>query len=62
MAVCVEALLHGLADTLSPLELTLAAIAAGGASYALALYVFARPALRLGMSILSDLRPKQAPA
>lgn len=62
MALAVEALIRGLSTVLSPLELTAAAIVCGAATYILALYLFARPALRLGISVLADLRPSQKAA
>jgi PST family polysaccharide transporter len=62
MALCVEGLLRGLGAGLSPAALTAAAVACGAASYVLALCLFGRPALKLGASILADLRPRQKPA
>jgi O-antigen/teichoic acid export membrane protein len=62
MALCVEGLLRGLGPGLSPAALTAAAVACGAASYVLALCLFGRPALKLGASILADLRPRQKPA
>ena len=62
MAVSVEMLIRGIGGVLSPLALTAAATGFGAAMYILALYLFARPALRLGISVLADLRPSQNPA
>jgi O-antigen/teichoic acid export membrane protein len=62
MAVVVETVIQTLGPMLTPFELTAAAILCGAATYALALYLLARPALRLGVSILSELIPRQKTA
>jgi O-antigen/teichoic acid export membrane protein len=62
MALAVESLLAGLGDVLTPIFLAPLAIAVGGTVYGLGLLLFARSAIRLGISILGDLRPRQKAA
>jgi O-antigen/teichoic acid export membrane protein len=57
MAVAVEMMLQTVGDGIAPLPLMLLGLAFGGLTYALALCLFARSALRLGASVLADLRP-----
>ena len=59
MALVVMTVIQELSPFLTPLEVIGIAVLCGAASYAMALYVFARPALRLGGSILADLNPRQ---
>jgi predicted MFS family arabinose efflux permease len=57
MAAVVETLIVVSGAVVSPLVLTIAAIASGALTYGFALYLFASPALRLGASFLAQLRP-----
>ena len=62
MAIAVESMMIGLGGVLTPLALTAAAATAGIVAYAIALYVVAWPALRLGASFLAQMRPSQKAA
>jgi hypothetical protein len=60
MAVSVEATIVVLDGALPPFATIAAAVVVGATSYGLALYLFARPVLQLGLSFLTQLRPSQA--
>jgi PST family polysaccharide transporter len=60
MAVLVEATIVVLDGALPPFATIAAAVVVGATSYGLALYLFARPVLQLGLSFLTQLRPSQA--
>jgi O-antigen/teichoic acid export membrane protein len=57
MALAVEIMLRVVGDGIAPLRLILMALGVGGLAYGLSLCLFARSALRLGASVLADLRP-----
>lgn len=59
LALAVKGLIVTFGDVLTPIEMTAAAILVGAAAYTLALYLFARPALQLGASLLAHLHPRQ---
>jgi O-antigen/teichoic acid export membrane protein len=59
MGGVVEALIIVLSGSVSPLTITATALGSGAAIYALALYVFASPALKLSASFLAQLRPNR---
>lgn len=59
MALVVAIVIQGLDQILTPLELIGVAVFCGAAAYLSALYLIARPALRLGTSLLADLNPRQ---
>ena len=58
MALCIEGLMATLNGAVTPLSLVTISCLAGAASYGLALFIFARPTLLLGVSLLGHLRPK----
>jgi PST family polysaccharide transporter len=62
MVVLVGALMRWGGAYLSPPALACAALAVGLAAYAAGLSLFGRPALKLGIATVSDLRPSQRPA
>jgi PST family polysaccharide transporter len=57
MALVIVGVMRSADGIVAPLPLMLLTVAAAGLSYAGALYVFGRSAIRLGVSIISDLRP-----
>ncbi len=59
MIVTVEGTIRWFGALLSPASLTFLAIAVGATSYGVGLSIFGRPALKLGASVLADLRPSQ---
>ncbi|HUN51923.1 MAG TPA: lipopolysaccharide biosynthesis protein [Candidatus Sulfotelmatobacter sp.] len=61
MAAAVQTLLALLGGRLHPLALLLGAVPLGAAAYVLGLFLFARPALRLGASVLGEIRPGPKP-
>lgn len=62
MAVLVEAMMRWGMGHVPPAILALLALAIGIAGYGASLALFGKPALKLGISVLSDLRPSQRPA
>jgi hypothetical protein len=59
MAVIAEAVILAIGDSATPAIVVIAATMAGALGYALALYLVALPAFRLGTSFLGQLRPHQ---
>lgn len=57
MGASMEAMILAFGDTLSALPMLVLLLSAGAFAYALALCLFARPQLRLGVSFLTQLRP-----
>ncbi len=58
MAIAIETIIYLVGASLPPLALTVVTVALGGLTYAVALFVFARPVILLGLSVLGDLHPR----